>query len=860
MIPGMTILRELASSTQPWLLIDTAHRVGVERAAGCHQPAFSPAGWLPATVPGTPAQDLLAAGRIADPYWGDNVMACRWIEERDWVYRTVIEVTEAEAALPCRLACDSLDVFAAVHLNGVKIAQHDNQFRRLVIDLTGKLTAGANVLAIAFEASWPGTVRRAGEKKPFWNEPWERMWIRRSQMAYGWDWASRTPITGVLDAIRLEFAEGVWAGDLQVQATPTGGDSRGPGRLRARLPLTGTAAGAATAELVLDGAVIASAPLTLAAGAATEAVFDVNVPEVAYWFPRELGEPALHRVAVRVRIAGKTIHESGQRVGFRRIDLQLRDPASPNGKIFRFAVNGRPLWSKGDNWLPIDFLHTRVTREEYGDYLKLLMAGGVNCIRVWGGGIVEHPEFYDWCDELGLIVWHDFFFACGVYPDTPEFLAEVRAETVDIVSRLRSRTCIALWCGNNENEALAIGLVNNGAPLAYRKHPIYYEVIPSVLQDLDPERAWWPGSPASESMDVHPDSDQEGDRHNWDVWFGWNRTDFIPDMARFNSEFGAQAFPQRESIESFMHPDETFTPGAVSKAQGMSPGLLLARHGAQFEKLFARAGAFGPLGGLDQIIATSQAFQADTIGRYVRHYRRNVAFTGGVVVWNYTATWPSVCWALVDWYRRPKQAYYECKRAFRELTVGIEPVDAHQKVYEAHVARDRVGSSRGEVVLELRRISDGSVVASSSAPFALEGATAATPVRLELPVGIERTTHALVATATCAGGAERDFRYLVIVNDTAEAVGGRRLVHGKAGTLRATRFADRIEVTASAWRLRVGLESLEHPAVWDDNYVDLLPGETRTFRIAHGRMPEHIWLVADMGTRAVLLPGAELTV
>jgi len=262
---------------------------------------------------------------------------------------------------------------------------------------------------------------------------------------------------------------------------------------------------------------------------------------------------------------------------------------------------------------------------------------------------------------------------------------------------------------------------------------------------------------------------------------------------------------------------------------------------------------------MDAIIATTQAFQADTIGRYIRHYRRNVAFTGGVVVWNYTATWPSVCWALIDWYRRPKQAFYECRRAFRPVTVGIEPSDASQREFIAHVAQDRPGHATGEVVLQLRRIDNGSVVSESRGTFVLDGATAASPSRLTLPIGLERLSHALVATATHAGGVERDVRYLVAVNDVAYGAEGHRLVHAKAGTLTAVRHLDRVVLTATAWRLRVGVESLEHPAIWDDNYVDLLPGESITLRIAHGAMPQHMWVVADMGTRVVLPPGGTVT-
>ena len=164
---------------------------------------MSPAGWLPATVPGLAAQDLLAAGRIPDPFWGDQVGQARWIEERDFVYLTELSLSAEQAGRNARLVFDSLDVFASVYLNGEHIAQHENQLRRLFVDVTGKLRPGVNRLALAFEASMPGTVRRAGPPLPFWNEPWERLYVRKSQMSYGWDWAARTPTVGPAGPVKL---------------------------------------------------------------------------------------------------------------------------------------------------------------------------------------------------------------------------------------------------------------------------------------------------------------------------------------------------------------------------------------------------------------------------------------------------------------------------------------------------------------------------------------------------------------------------------------------------------------------------------------------------------------------------------
>jgi beta-mannosidase len=817
----MTDILSLSSQDVRWRLLDVAHRAGPKLAEQASRESLSPAGWLAATVPGLAAQDLLREGRIPDPFWGEQVKSARWIEERDFVYATELTLSAEQVAQPARLVFESLDTFARVYLNGELIAEHENQLRRLFVDVTGKLLAGTNRLAIAFEASMPATVRRAGPPLPFWNEPWERLYVRKSQMSYGWDWAARTPTVGPAGPVWLELSRGCLAEDPWFTARP---EPDGSGLFSASLSATALTTLSGEAELLLDGVVVARSSFELAAGISTTLTLQHRLPNARRWMPRELGEPHLYRVGLRLTSANGVLHEVERRIGVRSLELVKDDPHSPNGKVFYFSVNGQKLWAKGDNWLPLDFLHTRVTAEQYRSYLSLLLAGGVNLLRVWGGGIVEQRVFYELCDELGLLVWHDFHFACGIYPETPEFLQEVTREAEDLVKRLRSHPSLALWCGNNENEALAMVTTPEK-----RFHPIYYDVLPRVCATLDPTRPYWPGSPASESRELHPDSDQEGDRHNWDVWFGWKSTDYITDVARFNSEFGAQALPQRESIESFMRPDEAWSPGQVSRLEGPSPGLSLARHGAQLEKLFSRAAAFGPPTSLDAAIATTQAFQADTVGRYIRHYRRNLRFTGGVVLWNYTATWPSVCWALIDFYRRPKQAYYECRRCFRPFSVGIEPCAEGQTSYVAHASLDRPGQARGKLLLELRELASGAVDA----------------VTLALPGGLERSRYALVATLTHAGGVERDFRYLVPLAE----------LRGLGGKVTARRHADRIELSSSGWRLRVGVESYEANAVWDDNYFDLLPGEARSIGIAHGSFPSHIWVVAGMGERAALREG-----
>lgn len=856
-----------------WTLRACPHRSGEKLAASVSRAGTSPAGWLPATVPGLATQDLLRAGRIADPYFADQALAARWVEEQDFVYtrRFILRPQDLEETSRARIVFDSLDTFAAVFVNGECVARHENQFRRLFVDVTDVLRPGDNWIAVAFEASWLATVRRAGPELPHWNAPWERLYVRKSQMSFGWDWATRVPTVGIAGPVHLELGRGVFADDLWLVGHPIG---EAGGSIAAHADYLPHESFEAEVALFLDGEEQVREYVAFHAGHPQTVTLSDTLPGARRWRPHERGPAHLYAAELRVTRAGRVVHTLRGRVGIRSVALDL---GREGARDFRLLVNGEPLFVKGENWIPMDLLHTRTSDAELRAYLELLVAGGVNLVRVWGGGILERRAFYEICDELGLLVWQDFPYACGVYPNSEAFLAEARVEAEDIVRRLRSHPSVALWCGNNENEVLA----ERQRP-KLRRHPIFYDILPDVLARLDPDRPYWPGSPASVSPDEPPDSPREGDRHDWDVWYGWRGNELVGDEARFCSEFGVQALPQRESLETFLPEEDLWSPGAVSSRHGASPGALLARHGAQLDKLLSRSSAYAYPRSLDAFIAASQALQADTIGRMVQHHRARGS--GGLILWNYTSAWPSVCWALVDWYRRPKQAFYAAQRAFRPIALALEPTDTTLRSFTARVSLDRRLQLTGTITLALRHLGTGEVVEEQSAPVSLTGPGTSHALDLSLSAARAPEHHALVATLsyrTRVTGRERvtsitaptspspatptspsngapipgepsteivelrEVRYLV----------PRRELEGsgvaKKDSLRAIWRNDRVHLVSKAWRHRVGLESYEAPVLWNDNYVDLLPGEERILELVQGQ-PEHLWLVADFGERVRL--------
>jgi len=843
-----------------WKVLDMAHSYGEPYAKRVSADIHEEKEGIPAQVPGMVTDDLLAVHRISDPNWNNNVLDSRWIDQKDWIYWREFELPKAATDKQVWLKIGSMDLYGRIYINGQLVGRHENQFRRFTAEVSKLLKPGPNRIAICLEAMWPATLNRVGTRHPHWNNPWERLFVRRSQMAWGWDWAAGSSMAGITRSVELEILDEVLIGDCFF-ATATLDDCAVAGRATLDSEIEIRAAKKTEVTLVqrLGGKEIHRSKHTLKVGmntlkAATK--FD----KIKYWYAWTIGDPALHKLETLVLINGKTAAQTSKRIGFRTVKLVTRDKAFPNEKVFYFTVNGKKLWLVGENYLPMDFVHTRTQAADYRKYIEMLKLGGVNCMRIWGGGIIEKPEFYEICSELGLLMWHDFMFACGIYPKDEKFLAEIAVEAEDMVRQLRSETCIGIWCGNNENEVLATSLPKP-QPEWYRKHPIYYEVLPKVLKKLDPTRPFWHGSPSSESMDVHPDEQAEGDRHNWDCWHGWRRMKL--DKARMNTEYGAMAFPQREMIEAFMHVDDIHTPGVVNLPDGPSPGNIFARHGLQAEKLFAASIEFGAHRTTDGMIAASQMYQAHHIGSYMRHYRVE-PYTGGVIIWNYTSVWPSICWAVTDYCRRPKQAFYAIMAAAKPDVVGIEPTDTYDTAFLVR----RTGE--GQLRLRLVRVADGKTMH--------EEKTDGSPITYKPDLALIRRQYALVGEALDAKGKTvqaRTIYYLAQVRDmeaeiiTPDLQEPSQFYIDPADHPRILYKPSREPITVTyvgpkklrfksvKWRLRVGVETLE-PQIWNDNYFDLMPGETREIELIDGTtLPRKIFIVADNGTRKMWLPTEE---
>ncbi len=608
--------------------------------------------WLPATVPGCVHTDLRRAGKIPDPFWGTNEAQLQWIEERDWVYRTTFNVpAELLASEIVDLVADGLDTAATVHLNGHLIAQTENMFVGHRWDVKRHLRGGRNALVIHFGSAlrYIRTHRPEHATREF-NDPVGRCQvIRKQQSQFGWDWGPRFVTAGIWRDIRLE----AWSGNRleSVRVTQAhGADGRVTLTLAPELarPEPGTTC---RWQLAFDRVSVAEG---------TGGTIVVEHPQL--WWPNGHGAQPLYRLQVEVLHAdGSTLGQWTRQIGLRAIALD-RHP-DEWGESFQFVVNGRPIFAKGANWIPAHSFVAALTRHDYARDLQSAAAAHMNMLRVWGGGIYESEDFYDLCDQLGLLVWQDFMFACTIYPGDDAFLASVRTEAAQQVRRLRHRACLALWCGNNEIAQLNADLLEQ-PKLRADYDALFHAALPETVARWDAATPYWPSSQfRGDGDNRHAAGEKRGDTHFWDVWHARHPVkDYEKWNFRFVSEFGMQSYSSPETNATFCRPDEgnVFGPEMENHQKNRAGSQIILDYVSRRYR-FPKS--------QDDLIYLSQLNQAYCMQTGVEHYRRLMPRCMGALFWQLNDCWPVASWSAIEFTGRWRALLHIARRFFAPALV-----------------------------------------------------------------------------------------------------------------------------------------------------------------------------------------------
>ena len=765
---------------------------------------------IPASVPGCIHTDLIEAGLIADISIDGREADQMWIWKTDSIYKTTISGSKNSDHATLRFL--GLDTLAKVFVNGELKLSTKNMHRSYEIDISEELQRGDIALEIHFAAPLSDAEDQV-EKLGLYPRPYDMPYNYQRKMAcsYGWDWGPVTISSGIWKPVELIEWSGAYLSNVSLLTSLNEGKSH----LAVRPIVKGDLQNHRIQVRVLDdGKEIAKQTFS-----AAEASFEFAVPDALLWQPRGRGEQKLYDVETSLLLGDEVIESQSKRVGFRTIELDtsaVNNPDYPDKHLFAIKVNGLRLWIRGANWIPDDPFPKRVTRERYEQRISDMLEVNINGIRVWGGGIYESEDFYNFCDEEGIVVWQDFLFACAAYPETKEMFEEVQLEATEAVRRLGSHASLVLWCGGNEciegfqhwgwQETLA------GRPWG---ETFYKETIPNVLAALDGTRPYVPGSPFSTH---HPDVKNftSGTNHIWDVWneLGYERYEqYTPSFA---AEFGFNG-PGSWSMLT----------RALGKETLDSKDLDLAVHQKAFDGMrkvaegLSREFANPPTEGIPWYFAAALD-QARAVEIGLKHFRSLYEVCSGAILWQFNDMWPAISWAVLDYTGFRKLAWHAMKAAYRPRTVTIGRVDQGAALTIINDTAEKWNSKAQVTLID----QSGGIVSVKEIAFSIE------------PYGVSRTS--LV----------EEFPHIVslhfegfILADVGEARAARRTTLDSAKA--APQQSLQITTQSGAQSLSVSVEAKSYVHELsllsevaglgtnsDSQLVSLLPGEKHTFTVS----------------------------
>ncbi len=611
---------------------------------------------VPAQVPGSTHLDLMAAGLIPDPYLDSNEAALTWLHRVDWQCSTTFRAEAPRAGERVDLVFDGIDTVATVELNGEVLGHTANMHRGYRFDVGRSLRDGDNDLTVTLRSALTHaeqTETELGWRQRAYPHPYNA--IRKMACSFGWDWGPDLQTAGLWKPVRLER----WDTARLTQVRPlVTVHADGTGRVDVHLELDRAADRDYTA-LVTVGAHAERVAIT---GDVAHIV--VLVPDARLWWPVGHGDQPLYDLTVALLADGRQVDAVERRIGFRTVTVDTEPDEF--GTPFVFVVNGKRVFAKGANWIPDDHFLTRVTRERLVRRIDQAVGANMNMLRVWGGGIYETDDFYDVCDERGVMVWQDFPFSCAYYAEEEPQRGEVEAEAEENVTRILAHPSLVLWNGNNENlPAYTDWGWQDGLEGRSWGGGYYHEILPKIVEELDPTRPYAPGSPYSPG-DLPPNDADHGTRHDWDVWNFLDYTHYRDHVPRFCAEFGFQGPPTWATLTRWIH-DEPLTP--------TSPAFLLHQKGHNGNANLDRGLAphLPVPADFEQWHWATQLNQARAVAFGVEHYRSWWPRTAGTLVWQLNDCWPVTSWAAIDSDERPKPLYYALKHAFAPRLLTVQP-------------------------------------------------------------------------------------------------------------------------------------------------------------------------------------------
>ncbi|MBO9553900.1 glycoside hydrolase family 2 TIM barrel-domain containing protein [Cellulomonas sp.] len=771
-------------------------------------------------VPGTSHTALLDAGLIPDPYLDRHEETLAWMRRTDWVFERDLHLAAPAPDERVDLVLDGVDTVATITLDGHELGRTANMHRSYRFDVRDLVRPVTQRLRVAFRSALEHAeeeAARLGSRPSPYPQPYNM--VRKMACSFGWDWGPDLQTAGLWRPVRVERWRVARLARVRPLVTV---DGEGTGVVAVHVDVERSGLAGSDVPLVVRARVAGAESTTTLHAGSSSGVVTVEVPHAPLWWPVGHGAQPLSELTVALvdpdsdRVSALDMWT--RRIGFRTVELDTTP--DDDGTPFTFRVNGRPIFVKGANWIPDDHLLTRITRERLARRIDQAVDAHLNLLRVWGGGIYESEDFYELCDERGVLVWQDFLLACAAYPEEQPVWDELEAEAREQVARLTPHPSLVLWNGGNEN---LWGFMDWGWPelLDGRTWGLRYatELLRDLVAEVDPTRPYSDGSPYSPGFafdDVHPNDPDHGTHHQWEVWNRVDWTVYRDEVPRFCSEFGFQAPPTWATLTRAVHP---VAGGELTKED---PAFLLHQKADDGNGKLDR-GLAPHLGVPDDFADwhwATQLNQARAVQFAIEHYRSWWPRTAGAIVWQLNDCWPVTSWAAVDGDERPKPLWYALTHAYRPRTLTVQPRDGRLMLA---VVNDTAAIWQGTVHVSRQQL-DGTVLHSVDLGLAV----GAWSVGLfALPDGVavadDTTTEALVAR----------LGDVTTVHTWAEDVDLLLDPAPLRATVSPEQDGYRVDVRATSLARGVTLlvDRLDPAAVVDDAVVDIPAGSTVSFHV-----------------------------
>lgn len=609
-------------------------------------------------IPGDVHSSLIREKLIPDPYWDCNERVSDWVHFVDFYITREFEVNDLNRSQRINIVLEEVDIFTTIYINDKEALKTNSLFCVYIEDVKKYLKEGKNTIKVVFHS--PANEGAARAKTIDYYIPWAEgnnqipnmNMIRTAQFHSGWDWGPAIIPIGIYQSVLLIFVDDAYI--TGIKTLPEGDEIT----FNVHAELYNDCKGKEI-EVMFNNSIQKKQ-----IGSITS--FKFSTKGLEKWWTNDLGKQVLYPVTAKFNN-----QEVTKKIGIRT--LELKREKDEHGESFKFTLNGVEFYGRGANMIPPDGLPERCTFEKTREILTDARAANMNMLRVWGGGYYLPDYFYDLCDEIGILLWHDLMFACAQYPTTAWFLEEVEHEMIQQTLRLQSHPCIALWCGDNEvfrSISWLKGAKNREDffKAEYKKLNLF---LKEKMESLDTTRSFWLGSPSKGDVNAYMTNEFEsetftvGDSHYWLVWHGdLDFSGFRLVKPRFCSEFGFQSYPSYSVVKTFTPPGTDSLKHPAFDAHQKSAGGN-AKIFSMFDKYFKVPTDF------KEILYLSQVQQAMAIRSGVEYWRQIKHICSGALFWQLNDLWPVSSWSSVEYGGRWKQLMYHAKHFFEPQAISF---------------------------------------------------------------------------------------------------------------------------------------------------------------------------------------------